>query len=130
MGRLAERVGASLCNLPGRRSYASRSGLEQAELKEVECELPAACREAGRVSRELASEPGGRERQLVSEPELALFLSQGPELRDRAGLCSLPSLSICLHLRGKMILSRAGRPAVATAVRAGGTGLAWGGSPG
>lgn len=74
-------------------------GLEQAELKEIESELPAACGEAGKVSREPASEPGGRERQLVSEPELALFPSQSPELRDRAGLCSLPSLSICLHLR-------------------------------
>lgn len=77
------------------------AGLEQAELKEIECELPAACREAGKVSREPASEPGGHERQLVSEPELVLFLFQGPELQDRAGLCSLPSLSICLHLREK-----------------------------
>ena len=76
-------------------------GLEQAELKEIESELPAACGEAGKVSREPASEPGGRERQLVSEPELALFPSQSPELRDGAGLCSPPSLSICLHLREK-----------------------------
>ena len=74
-------------------------GLEQAELKQIESELPAACREAWKVSREPASEPAGRERQLVSEPELALFPSQSPALRDRAGLCSPPSLSICLHVR-------------------------------
>lgn len=60
-------------------------------------ELPVACREAGKVSGELASEPGAPARQLVSELALALFPSQNYEPRARGRAVSFqvsPSVSI------------------------------------
>lgn len=62
-----------------------------------------ACREAGKVSGELASEPGAQVRQLVSELALALLPSQSRELWC-GGWAVFPSKS--LHLfssEGKMI---------------------------
>ena len=89
-----------------------------------------ACREAGKVSGELALEPGAQVRQLVSKLALALLPSQSHEPWGR-GWAVFPSKSLHLFSSGgKMILSGDGRPAVATAVGAGGTGLVLGGSPG
>ena len=48
-------------------------GLERPELEEMKSELPMACGEAGKVSGELALEPGAQVRQLVSELALAVF---------------------------------------------------------
>ena len=125
-------------HLRGRWSCASRrrARLGESGTQGNRIGAPCSLQRTGKVSRELASDSGACERQLVWELALALFLSQSLE-------SELPSqspgtgvggkavfLSICLHQREKMILTRDGRPAVATAVGAGGTGLALGGSPG
>lgn len=74
-------------------------GLEQAELKEIESELPSSLQRGRKVSREPASEPAGCERQLENGTRAGPLPIPEPRAPGQGGAVFPTSLSICLHVR-------------------------------